>query len=108
MGTLANDCSLLFPTGSNIAADKNRMSFAIRIAICELEIANVPIPPSCRNMVVGSEEEAKCMQRMHSSSQLWTTFSNSVQTVAIVCEAVRAETERGKQEGASLQIRSID
>lgn len=94
LGHLASDCSKLYASNSSPYADKHRMEVAVRIAVCEFEAAGVDFPLQCNVLESGTENDAKCIQALAKNPQLWTTLSNSLQTLLSACDSVRAETER--------------
>jgi DNA polymerase III alpha subunit len=83
---LISDCSILEASHSDL-----RYRYASRLAVCEFEATGVNYPSECRN---GRHE--KCIKRLEERPQWWTTLSNNIQNVLVICAAVRHEVEEGR------------
>ncbi|KAK6351241.1 hypothetical protein TWF718_004411 [Orbilia javanica] len=68
--------------------------FATKLAICELSSANVDYPKECRGNIQSSKDLNKCIKRLESRPQWWTSWSNCIQSVGVLCQAVREEAEK--------------
>ncbi|KAK6361528.1 hypothetical protein TWF730_005248 [Orbilia blumenaviensis] len=68
--------------------------FATKLAICELSSANVDYPRDCRGNIQSSKDLNKCIKRLETRPQWWTSWSNCIQSVGVLCQAVREEAER--------------
>ncbi|KAK6521034.1 hypothetical protein TWF506_001267 [Arthrobotrys conoides] len=68
--------------------------FATKLAICELSSANVDYPRECRGNIQSSKELNKCIKRLETRAQWWTSWSNCIQSVGVLCQAVREEAQR--------------
>lgn len=106
------------------ALDEIRSLYAARLALCELSSAGLSIPPDCTLLHVGIDSDEnklhhhqlmgestaqpsysqnkvgalqirKCLQSLESRPQWWTSYSNSRQNAAIICQAARADIEKG-------------
>lgn len=114
------------------ALDEIRSLYAARLALCELSSAGLSIPPECTLLHVGIDSDAnklhhhqlmgestaqssnsqhkvgtlqirKCLQSLESRPQWWTSYSNSRQNAAIMCQAARADIEKGMLKSSSDQ-----
>ncbi|RVD88610.1 uncharacterized protein DFL_002788 [Arthrobotrys flagrans] len=68
--------------------------FATKLAICELSSANIDYPRECRGNIQSSRDLNKCIKRLESRAQWWTSWSNCIQSVGVLCQAVREEAQR--------------
>ncbi|KAK6536630.1 hypothetical protein TWF281_000857 [Arthrobotrys megalospora] len=68
--------------------------FATKLAICELSSANIDYPRECRGNIQSSKDLNRCIKRLESRPQWWTSWSNCIQSVGVLCQAVREEAER--------------
>ncbi|EGX43348.1 hypothetical protein AOL_s00215g84 [Orbilia oligospora ATCC 24927] len=68
--------------------------FATKLAICELSSANVDYPRECRGNIQSSKELKKCIKKLETRAQWWTSWSNCIQSVGVLCQAVREEAQR--------------
>ncbi|KAI5814108.1 Tht1-like nuclear fusion protein-domain-containing protein [Pyronema omphalodes] len=84
--SLISDCSILEASHSDL-----RYRYASRLAVCEFEATGVNYPSECHN---GRHE--KCIKRLEERPQWWTTLSNNIQNVLVICAAVRHEVEEGR------------
>jgi hypothetical protein len=89
--------------------------FAARLAICELQEANVNTPPQCNSLLsvsldasnwssgnpsqfssqkakqVSSPDLRACLRALEAKPQSWTSYSNSRQHAVLICHASRTE-----------------
>ncbi len=81
-------------TGSNDI----RVQFAARLAICEFEATGISYPKECRKLEDGGASDTelpRCVKRLEEKPQWWTSLSNSIQNVVVICTAVKHEVEKG-------------
>ncbi|KAJ5383617.1 hypothetical protein N7517_001528 [Penicillium concentricum] len=106
-------------TDSPDTLDLLRSVYAARLALCEIDGAGTPMPPSCLPITVSppsqknrfgfvsrhrgsgpaSDEVSKelleqCLKTLESRPQWWTSYSNSRQNALVICHASRMETEK--------------
>lgn len=120
--TLLTSCQMTDGHTSAIEAtlDETRSLYAARLALCEISSAGLNLPPECKLLHLGSDSDAKlqqqlmgrstaqsnlpkvgtreireCLQSLQSRPQWWTSYSNSRQNAAIMCQAARADIEKG-------------
>lgn len=109
-GLMAECQSLERSTGLEIALEETKSQYAITLAICEIAAADVITPTECERFIPSKREPRKgqynpthmheskrCLHALHSRQQWWTSYSNNLQNVVVVCEASRSMVERGKQ-----------
>lgn len=116
------------------ALDEIRALYAARLALCEISSAGLSIPPECTLLHVGIDSDAKkthhnqlmgesaaqssnsqytagtlhireCLQSLESRPQWWTSYSNSRQNAATMCQAARADIERGILKSSNQNLR---
>lgn len=100
--------------------DEIRSLYAARLALCEIKSAGLNLPPECKSLYLGNDSDTKlqhqlmgggnaqwnshnvgtlqireCIQSLESRPQWWTSYSNSRQNAAIMCQAARADIEKG-------------
>lgn len=86
-----------------------KISYAARLAVCELEEAGLSVPQDCRREVLDAAGGklwplrrdpqvalVKCVKALESRPQSWTSYSNNRQNILLVCQASRNEVEREK------------
>jgi hypothetical protein len=93
--------------------EKRKSIFAARLAICELQEANANTPPQCKPILSGpltaydssssrspqrsgdqqvsSDELRKCLRALEAKPQSWTSYSNSRQHAALICDVSRSQ-----------------
>lgn len=115
------------------ALDEIRGLYAARLALCEIAGAGLSIPPECTLLHVGIDSDAEklhrhqlmgesttqssnsqetvgtlqirqCLQSLESRPQWWTSYSNSRQNAAIMCQATRANIEKGVLESFDQKV----
>lgn len=123
--TLLESCQSIegSTTGAESALDDVRSLYAARLAMCELVSAGSTIPSQCKPLqplsagskqrgrksaeangngrppgVTGIESRqlSQCLQSLESRPQWWTSYSNSRQNAMVMCQAVRADIEKGQ------------
>jgi hypothetical protein len=108
-GLMAECQSLERSTDLEVALEETKSQYATRLAICEIAAADVTTPAECEPFVPSSREprqgqyngitmhqSRRCLHALHSRQQWWTSYSNNLQNVVVVCEASRSMVERGK------------
>ncbi|OJD16258.1 hypothetical protein AJ78_03549 [Emergomyces pasteurianus Ep9510] len=87
--------------------DRVKSLFAARLALCELMGAGAAIPEQCAPIfasrpkyrllkeadVVQTSQLEPCLKSLESRPQWWTSYSNSRQNAAVMCQAARTEIE---------------
>ncbi|QSS66403.1 nuclear membrane fusion protein Kar5 [Histoplasma capsulatum] len=88
--------------------DNLKALFAARLAVCELIGAGAAIPEQCSPILIshstyghpGAQDQVQpsrlepCLRSLESRPQWWTSYSNSRQNAAVMCQAARTEIER--------------
>ncbi|PGH07794.1 hypothetical protein AJ79_06182 [Helicocarpus griseus UAMH5409] len=91
--------------------DNVKSLFAARLAVCELIGAGAGIPAQCSPIFISPRKyphvtEADliqlsqlepCLKALESRPQWWTSYSNSRQNAAVMCQGARVEIEREDQ-----------
>jgi hypothetical protein len=78
--------------------------YAINLAICELPVSTTPDACDFVRSNDGKRKAQssinrnirKCLSALESRPQWWTSYSNNNQNAMTICQAVRADVERGK------------
>ncbi|KAL2702523.1 hypothetical protein AAEP93_006821 [Penicillium crustosum] len=116
-------------TDSPEMLDHIRSVYAARLALCEIDGAGTPMPPSCLPVTVspppqknrfvfvgrhrGSDPVSgevpkglleQCLRTLESRPQWWTSYSNSRQNALVICHASRMETEKEELIGLHRSI----
>ena len=101
--------------------DDIRSLYAARLALCEISGAGLNLPAECESLHLANDSDGKlqhhqrmgggqsnsphsfgtrqmreCLQSLESRPQWWTSYSNSRQNAAIMCQAARADIEKGQ------------
>lgn len=93
---------------SSNSLDNLKALFAARLAVCELIGAGAAIPEQCSPILIshstyghpGAQDQVQpsrlepCLRSLESRPQWWTSYSNSRQNAAVMCQAARTEIER--------------
>ncbi|EGC49326.1 nuclear membrane fusion protein Kar5 [Histoplasma capsulatum var. duboisii H88] len=93
---------------SSNSLDNLKALFAARLAVCELIGAGAAIPEQCSPILIshstyghpGEQDQVQpsrlepCLRSLESRPQWWTSYSNSRQNAAVMCQAARTEIER--------------
>ena len=112
-------------TNAEAAFDDLKSVYAAQLAVCELMGAGSSIPQHCGSLMwsesftgkqgfkgfLGSRNEKvqgflrghdvdhkqfnQCLKSLESRPQWWTSYSNSRQNAAVMCQAARIEIEKG-------------
>ncbi|KAK6539028.1 hypothetical protein TWF694_010575 [Orbilia ellipsospora] len=78
----------------NFLNGEEKTYFATKLAICELSSANVDYPRDCRSDIQSPRDIQRCIRKLENRPQWWTSWSNCIQSVGVLCQAVREEAER--------------
>ncbi|KAK6503159.1 hypothetical protein TWF481_008192 [Arthrobotrys musiformis] len=81
-------------TSPTVLDGEEKNFFATKLAICELSSANIDYPRDCRGNIQSSKDLNRCIKKLESRPQWWTSWSNCIQSVGVICQAVREEAER--------------
>lgn len=73
----------------------HKITFATKLAICEFKAAGIHYPKECKDNLHHEWETRKCVRKLEYKPQWWTTWSNCLQNIAVICHTVRGEAERG-------------
>lgn len=97
IGHLLSSCFELQKASNSQHVDSKKAALAARIAICEFESAGIDYPRDCRALKGGRADHGDdgCLRRLADRPQWWTTLSNSMQTVNVICKSVAREAQRG-------------
>ncbi|EWC46867.1 hypothetical protein DRE_03879 [Drechslerella stenobrocha 248] len=77
------------------ALDGEEKAFlATKLAVCEFSSANINYPRECQGPLHVAKDIQRCIRRLESRPQWWTSWSNCIQSVGVLCQAVREEAER--------------
>ncbi|KAF1981962.1 hypothetical protein K402DRAFT_215693 [Aulographum hederae CBS 113979] len=107
----------------DVALDKVKDEFAIRLALCELRGTEASLPEKCSKFLLVPCEKSRnwnyfanreaptdekcyqpltedeidaCRRALSSSTQSWISYSNARQNSVVVCQATRAAVEKDK------------
>jgi len=111
--------------GGESSLEDIRSVYAVKLAVCEIVSAGSTVPSHCipfrsvspearqrgrggagagahgRGKPLGandieSRHLSQCLQSLESRPQWWTSYSNSRQNAVVMCQAVRADIEKGE------------
>lgn len=96
--SLVFDCRAMREGGS---ADQDmKLLYAAQLAVCEFRVTGIDFPHECRDLsndrTAGKANMPACARSLGRRPQWWTTLSNNLQNVAVMCAAVRHELEKGQ------------
>ncbi|KAF2874500.1 hypothetical protein BDV95DRAFT_592567 [Massariosphaeria phaeospora] len=102
-----------------VALELVRTEYAVRLALCELQVGEDTVHPACKPAVLSreschdnrfrswlsgsndecfrgfsKEQQKKCVRALGSQPQTWTSYSNARQNGVIVCQASRINIDR--------------
>ena len=98
---------------SEVSHDYMRSIYAAQLAVCEIQSAESKVPPSCETLIptgkadlfpkLGSQSVPRahlshCLQALETRPQWWTSYSNSRQNAVVICQAARADIEKGERQ----------
>lgn len=121
---LLSSCQILEGSTHSTEAslDDIRSTYAAQLAMCEISSAGLAIPQECKSLkpvteplglrgLHGLSNEGKvksavprnidksqlsqCLRSLESRPQWWTSYSNSRQNAIVMCQAARADIEKG-------------
>lgn len=90
--------------------EDSRSIYAAQLAVCEIQSAESKAPSSCENLTpapkaglfnnidtqtVTKAPLSNCLQALETRPQWWTSYSNNRQNAVVICQATRADIERG-------------
>lgn len=122
--TLLNSCQTIEGSAHDHegSLDDIKSTYAAQLAICEISSTGLTIPPECESLnltnekgrirgfdehsnegrvkpssrkKIGKRHLSQCLRSLESRPQWWTSYSNSRQNAVIVCQAARADIDRG-------------
>lgn len=122
--TLLDSCQSIEAStpGAESSLEGVRSVYAVRLAMCEIDSAGSAVPSQCKPFRsvnaqsgqrgrggMGVNENGRsfsaneiehrslvqCLQSLESRPQWWTSYSNSRQNAVVMCQAVRADVEKG-------------
>ena len=126
IGPIRNDTAA---PGASLQADKVKNTFAIQLAVCQLERAAISAPGICNDFLnkarvqitsgwtcrlwgscAKSDQLAgfdavsaqKCATALYRDTRSWTSYSNAHQSAHALCEVVQRHTEQRKYQHAEL------
>jgi len=123
--TLLESCQSIESStqGAESSLENIRSVYAVKLAVCEIVSAGSTIPSHCipfRSVIAESKQRGRggagangrgkplsandsesrhlsqCLQSLESRPQWWTSYSNSRQNAIVMCQAVRADIEKGE------------
>jgi hypothetical protein len=122
--TLLDSCQSIegSTAGGESFIEDIRSVYAVKLAVCEIVSAGSTVPSHCIPFRSASAESrqrgrggagangrgkppandiesrhlSQCLQSLESRPQWWTSYSNSRQNAVVMCQAVRADIEKGK------------
>ncbi|CCJ31104.1 unnamed protein product [Pneumocystis jirovecii] len=69
--------------------EDEKLAFAVRLTLCELDTAHVEVPETCRQ-----KNFQKCVKELETRPQWWTSYSGYFRDVTRMCFAARTEVEK--------------
>lgn len=96
---------------SEASLEDTRSIYAAQLAVCEIQSADSKVPASCETLtptrkiglfnrletqIVKTERLSHCLQALETRPQWWTSYSNNRQNAVVICQATRADIERGE------------
>lgn len=95
-----------------------RSHYAAQLATCEITSAGSTVPHHCRSLIPSTstmtsqiprasgdkfpllsshqkQQLSQCLKTLESRPQWWTSYSNNIQNAATMCQAARADIEKG-------------
>ena len=110
-------------TGAESSLEHVRSIYAAQLAVCEIVSAGSAVPSQCKPFQsvnaefkqrgrsgagtkgkgkptganeIESRHLSQCLQSLESRPQWWTSYSNSRQNAVVMCQAARADIEKGE------------
>jgi len=72
-----------------------KIIFATKLAICEFKAADVQYPRECNDKLYEEWEVKRCVRKLEGRPQWWTSWSNCLQNIGVICQAVRHKADQG-------------
>lgn len=123
--TLLDSCQSVegSTAGAESSLEDIRSVYAVKLAVCEIVSAGSAVPSLCmpfRSVNAESKQRGRggvgangrgkplsandidsrrlsqCLQSLESRPQWWTSYSNSRQNAVVMCQAMRADIEKGE------------
>ncbi|KAK9349733.1 Tht1-like nuclear fusion protein-domain-containing protein [Lipomyces doorenjongii] len=88
-----NMLAVILPSCEILTTDE-RVTFAIRLTLCELSAAHVQSPRSCSSDLNEHLNRQSCLKDLEASPQFWTSFSGNFRSIATICLAERKNHEK--------------
>lgn len=88
MKTIFREC---IANGIHAVEPAERRALAIRMSVCEFEIAGLDYPAECCTSNMNYEA---CMWKLGLVPQYWTTFSGNYRDIGLYCEGVSRSNEK--------------
>lgn len=112
--TLIESCQIVDDSTQNAedSLEDMRSVYAAQLAMCEIVSAGSAVPQACKSLDVSPgvkihqtsgfkqirrDQLGLCLQSLESKPQWWTSYSNSRQNAMVMCQAARADIEKGKR-----------
>ncbi|WBW71917.1 nuclear membrane protein involved in karyogamy Tht1 [Schizosaccharomyces osmophilus] len=84
--SLMSACEVL---NTELSLDE-RIDYAIRLTICDLEHAQIPVPYECKR-----ESQSSCLKQLESVSSWWISFASHYHDISHLCKLARLEFDKG-------------
>ncbi|EPY49678.1 nuclear membrane protein [Schizosaccharomyces cryophilus OY26] len=68
----------------------DRIDYAIRLTICDLEHAQISVPFECKR-----ESQSSCLKQLESVSSWWISFASHYHDISHLCKLARLEFDKG-------------
>ncbi|KAK9332925.1 Tht1-like nuclear fusion protein-domain-containing protein [Lipomyces starkeyi] len=88
-----NMLAVILPSCEILTTDE-RVTFSIRLTLCELSAAHVKSPRSCSFDLNDHLNRQSCLKDLEASPQFWTSFSGNFRSIATICLAERKNHEK--------------
>jgi len=73
-----------------------KITFATKLAVCEFKAADVQYPRECHDKLNAEWEVKRCVRKLEGRPQWWTSWSNCLQNIGVICQAVRHKADQGR------------
>ncbi|EPX74963.1 nuclear membrane protein [Schizosaccharomyces octosporus yFS286] len=84
--SLMSACEVL---NTELSMDE-RIDYAIRLTICDLEHAQISVPYECKR-----ESHSSCLKKLESVSSWWISFASHYHDISHLCKLARLEFDKG-------------
>ncbi|KAK9389921.1 Tht1-like nuclear fusion protein-domain-containing protein [Lipomyces mesembrius] len=88
-----NMLAAILPSCEILTTDE-RVTFSIRLTLCELSAAHVKSPRSCSFDLDEHLNRQSCLKDLEASPQFWTSFSGNFRSIATICLVERKNHEK--------------